>query len=98
MSEWGAGAKYGFHGDKRTIWSEEYQAHLYTKTLEGIDRIPNLIGFSPWILSDFKSPRRPLTEIQDMWNRKGLIGEGVKKNRRFSSCKITIKTSYNKGR
>ena len=45
VSEWGAGAKYGFHGDKRTIWSEEYQAHLYTKTLEGIDRIPNLIGF-----------------------------------------------------
>lgn len=83
VSEWGAGAKYGFHGDKRTIWSEEYQAHLYTKTLEGIDRIPNLIGFSPWILSDFKSPRRPLTEIQDMWNRKGLIGEGGQKKQAF---------------
>ncbi|MDB2622507.1 beta-glucuronidase [Flavobacteriales bacterium] len=97
VSEWGAGAKYGFHADKQTIWSEEYQAHLYTKTLEGIDRIPNLVGFSPWILSDFKSPRRPLTNIQDMWNRKGLIAEGGHKKKAFFVLQDYYKNKLNLG-
>jgi len=30
---------------------------------------------SPWILKDFRSPRRQLPGIQDGWNRKGLISE-----------------------
>jgi beta-glucuronidase len=37
-------------------------------------------GMSPWILTDFRSPRRPLPGIQDFYNRKGLIsGEGERK-------------------
>ena len=83
VSEWGGGALYGFHADKETVWSEEYQEHLYQETLKGIDRIPGLSGFSPWILADFRSPRRPLPEIQDMWNRKGLISEGGHKKKAF---------------
>ncbi|BDD00553.1 hypothetical protein [Persicobacter psychrovividus] len=83
ISEWGAGAKYGFRADHKTIWSEDYQAHLYKKTLEGIENIPNLAGFTPWILADFKSPRRPLAHIQDMWNRKGIIAEGGFKKEAF---------------
>jgi len=43
-------------------------------------RIPNLRGMSPWILMDFRSPRRPLPGIQDFYNRKGLISnKGIKK-------------------
>ena len=38
-------------------------------------RIPTLAGMSPWILKDFRSPRRQLAGIQDGWNRKGLISE-----------------------
>ncbi len=35
---------------------------------------------TPWILCDFRSPRRALPQIQDGWNRKGLIGQnGVRK-------------------
>jgi beta-glucuronidase len=30
---------------------------------------------SPWILRDFRSPRRPLPGIQDFWNRKGLLSD-----------------------
>jgi len=30
---------------------------------------------TPWILKDFRSPRRPLAGIQDYWNRKGLLSE-----------------------
>ncbi|GJM64313.1 glycoside hydrolase family 2 protein [Persicobacter diffluens] len=83
VSEWGGGALAGYHADAETIWSEEFQANLYKKTLEGIDNIPNLAGFTPWVLCDFRSPRRPLADIQDMWNRKGIIGEGGLKKQAF---------------
>jgi beta-glucuronidase len=83
VSEWGAGAKYGFHADKDTMWSEEYQEYLYQKTLEGIFNIPGLSGMTPWILADFRSPRRALPGIQDMWNRKGIISEGGHKKKAF---------------
>ena len=43
-------------------------------------RVPNLSGMTPWILADFRSPRRPLPGIQDFWNRKGIISDkGIKK-------------------
>ena len=80
ISEFGAGAKQGFHGDKLTRWTEEFQEDLYLKTLKMLSNIDKLQGMSPWILVDFRSPRRVLPEIQDGWNRKGLISEtGVKK-------------------
>jgi len=80
MSEFGGSAKQGFHADSLTRFSEEYQEYLYRETLEMIKRIPQLQGFSPWILVDFRSPRRNLPGMQDGWNRKGLISsDGVKK-------------------
>jgi len=75
VSEFGAGAKYGFRADNLTRWSEDYQNYLYEETLEFLDRIPNLVGFSPWILADFRSPRRQLPDIQNGWNRKGLVSQ-----------------------
>lgn len=83
ISEFGAGAKYGFHGDSLTRWTEEYQEYLYIETLKMIDRIPQIQGFSPWILVDFRSPRRPLPEIQDGWNRKGLLSEKGEKKKAY---------------
>jgi len=83
VSEWGGGAQYGFHADKETVWSEEFQAYLYEKTLQGLGNIPGYSGTTPWILADFRSPRRPLPIIQDMWNRKGIIGEGGHKKQAF---------------
>jgi len=83
ISEFGAGAKQGLHGDKDTRWTEEYQEHLYVETLKMIDKIDQLKGVSPWILVDFRSPRRVLPEIQDNWNRKGLISEDGKKKKAF---------------
>jgi beta-glucuronidase len=83
ISEFGAGAKQGLHGDKDTRWTEEYQENLYVETLKMIDRIDQLQGFSPWILVDFRSPRRVLPQIQDGWNRKVLISEDGKKKKAF---------------
>lgn len=83
VSEFGAGAKFGLHGDKNVRWTEEYQEALYKETLKMLDGIDQLQGFSPWILVDFRSPRRVLPEIQDGWNRKGLISDDGDKKKAF---------------
>ncbi len=46
-------------------------------------RIPFLRGLSPWILTDFRSPRRPLPKIKDYWNRKGLISDRGQRKKAF---------------
>ena len=83
ISEFGAGAKFGYHADKETRWSEEYQEYLYEETLNMLDKIEKLQGFSPWVLKDFRSPRRPLARIQDGYNRKGLFDEKGNKKKAF---------------
>ncbi|WP_299254350.1 glycoside hydrolase family 2 TIM barrel-domain containing protein [uncultured Aquimarina sp.] len=84
VSEFGAGAKFGLHADELTRWSEEYQAYLYQETLKMLSRVEQLRGFSPWILVDFRSPRRVLPEIQEGYNRKGLISEKGEKKKAFN--------------
>lgn len=80
ISELGADALGGMHGDSLTRWSEEYQDYFYRENLKMVSKIPQLSGMTPWILVDFRSPRRALPVIQDGWNRKGLISEtGIKK-------------------
>lgn len=83
ISEFGAGAKVGFHGDKLTRWTEEFQEDVYIQTLKMLEGIEQLQGFSPWILVDFRSPRRVLPKIQDGYNRKGLISEDGQKKKAF---------------
>lgn len=76
LSEVGAGALAGLHqSGEPGKFSEEYQAEYYRQTLAMLARIPNFAGISPWILKDFRSPRRQRPEIQDGWNRKGLVSE-----------------------
>lgn len=83
VSEFGGGAKFGLHGDKTERWTEEYQADLYRETLEMLDNIEGFAGCSPWILVDFRSPRRPLPGIQEGFNRKGLLSERGEKKQAF---------------
>ena len=83
MSEFGADALYGKHGDALTRWSEEYQEDLYRRTITMLKKISFLRGTSPWILTDFRSPRRPLPGIQDFRNRKGLISDRGEKKKAF---------------
>lgn len=80
ISEFGGDALQGLHGDKTHRWNEEYQEELYIRNLEMLDKIDGLSGLSPWILVDFRSPRRQLNGIQDFFNRKGLVSSwGIKK-------------------
>ena len=87
ISEFGADAKQGLHGDTNTRFTEEYQAELYRRTLPMLERIPGFSGCTPWILFDFRSPRRPLPGIEDGWNIKGLIGHDGEKKLAFDVLK-----------
>jgi beta-glucuronidase len=75
VSEFGAGAPYGNHGDADARWTEEYQADVFRRQIAMLQRIPSLAGMSPWVLMDFRSPRRFLPVIQDGFNRKGVISD-----------------------
>lgn len=75
VSEFGGDAKAGLHGARSARWTEEYQAYLYQQNLAMLNNIPSLRGISPWILFDFRSPRRTLPGIQDGYNRKGLVSD-----------------------
>ncbi|HET6979281.1 MAG TPA: glycoside hydrolase family 2 TIM barrel-domain containing protein [Pyrinomonadaceae bacterium] len=83
MSEFGGDALFGHHGDSQTRWTEEYQESIYQHQIAMLKKIPFLRGTSPWILTDFRSPRRPLPNIQDFWNRKGLISDRGEKKKAF---------------
>jgi beta-glucuronidase len=83
ISELGADALGGMHGDSLTRWSEEYQEYFYKENLNMVSKIPQLRGTTPWILVDFRSPRRVLPGIQDGWNRKGLISETGNRKKAF---------------
>jgi beta-glucuronidase len=92
ITEFGADALGGFHGDSDTRWSEEYQDQLYKNQFKMLDAIPGLRGMTPWVLVDFRSPRRPHPYYQDFWNRKGLISETGKRKQAF----YTLKSYYEK--
>ncbi len=81
FSETGAGAKGGYHGKKEQRWTEEFQEWYFEETIEMMKNMPdNYTGMSPWVLADFRSPKRNHPEYQEGWNRKGLIdNEGNKK-------------------
>ena len=84
ISEFGAGAKINYpYRDQ--IWSEEYQNKVYEHQLEMIKNNPQIQGISPWILKDFRSMMRPLADVQDFYNRKGLIDEQGRKKRAFDT-------------
>ena len=83
ISEFGGGAKYGQHGPKNQRWTEEFQENLYRENCAMIDKIDGLAGTSPWILKDFRSPRRVLTGIQDYYNMKGLFSDRGQKKKAF---------------
>ena len=83
ISEFGADAQAGRHGDDATVWTEEYQANVYRRQTAMFDRIPFLSGTIAWVLVDFRSPRRMLTGIQDYYNRKGLISDRGERKEAF---------------
>ena len=83
VSEFGGGALAGYHGAKNQRWTEEFQENLYIENLRMLEKIDGLSGTTPWILKDFRSPRRVLSGIQDYYNRKGLVSDDGQKKKAF---------------
>jgi beta-glucuronidase len=84
------------NGSDRDRWTEEYQATIYQHTLPMIDQIPQVRGISPWMLMDFRSPNRQLPEIQQEFNRKGLISEKGEKKQAFSVFQSAYRNGWGK--
>lgn len=82
ISEFGAEAIYANYGDGENLnsWSEDYMKKTYEDNLVAFENSPNYRGVAPWILFDYRSPRRAHAMYQQGWNRKGLISpEGNRK-------------------
>ncbi|WP_116789236.1 glycoside hydrolase family 2 protein [Flavobacterium psychrotrophum] len=85
ISETGAEGNFGFHADKTARFSEEYQAWYYEEQIKMFkERFPDSFsGLSPWILADFRSPKRNNPNYQNGWNTKGLISMNGEKKKAF---------------
>ena len=74
ITEFGADAMHGNTGPGDRKGTEEYQARVYELQMETLLKIDYIQGISPWILYDFRCPRRT-SSIQKYYNRKGLRDE-----------------------
>ncbi len=86
-TEFGAGAKYGFHADwKRQVkYSEEKQLQVLSHTIRTINSKDFFAGWFIWIYRDFKSTKRT-NQFQQGFNRKGIVsGEKNEKKLVFYS-------------
>jgi len=84
ISETGAEAKGGFHVDSLTRFDEEFQEWYYKEQVAMLKRMPdNYVGISPWVLNDFRSPKRNNPVYQEGWNRKGLYDDKGNKKKAF---------------
>jgi beta-glucuronidase len=100
ITEFGGDALGGFHADSATRWSEEYQARLYRYQLQMLQGIGALRGMTPWILVDFRSPRRQHPVYENFWNRKGLYSATGQKKEAFFVLKgfyDQVERRYNHG-
>jgi beta-glucuronidase len=83
ITEFGGGALAGHRGSIDEFFTEDRQRHIYEEQIRTFRQIPYLKGVSPWILFDFRCPRRT-NRFQRGYNRKGLLAED----------KITKKAAY----
>lgn len=72
ISEFGADALPGLHGKDTEKGNEEYQEYVYKEQTKVLGATSYISGMSPWILYDFRCPRRT-SNIQGYYNRKGLL-------------------------
>jgi beta-glucuronidase len=72
ICEFGGDARLGQHGSVDDLWTEDKQKRLYEQQTETLKKCPYIAGTTPWILYDFRCPRR-LNRYQQGFYRKGLI-------------------------
>ncbi|MBQ1291145.1 MAG: glycoside hydrolase family 2 [Lachnospiraceae bacterium] len=72
VTEFGADAMPGHCGSKYDKGTEDCQTYVFERQVETLRGIPYVKGMTPWILYDFRCPRRT-SLIQGYYNRKGLL-------------------------
>jgi len=72
ICELGADARAIHRGSKDELMTEDNQLYVYERQFEVLGKIPYVKGISPWILFDFRCPRR-LHSLQNYYNLKGLL-------------------------
>lgn len=77
ISETGADCVAGFHGDVKELFTEEHMVDVYRHQVEFVKQFNYIQGMSPWLLYDFRAPRR-MNRFQCGFNLKGLIAADKK--------------------
>jgi beta-glucuronidase len=77
ISEFGADAKTGARGTRDDLYTEDHQSAVYARQIETLGQISSVRGTTPWILFDFRCPRR-LHSMQNYYNLKGLLSADKK--------------------
>jgi len=77
ITEFGADARVGYRGTKDELMTEDNQLYVYQRQIETFRKIPYLKGVSPWIMFDFRCPRRT-HPVQNYYNIKGLLSADKK--------------------
>jgi len=72
ICEYGGDARLGQRGTVDDLWTEDKQKQIFEQQIETFKKCPYISGTTPWILYDFRCPRR-LNRYQEGFNRKGLI-------------------------
>ncbi len=76
ISEFGAGALYGFHSHFDTVrWSEEYQSDLLKYCLELFHKTDYIVGYYIWQFANIRTyPQMDLNRVR-CFNNKGVLDE-----------------------
>ncbi len=74
ITEFGAGAQYGFHSAQYQKFSEEKQASIISHSIETFNSKDYVAGWIIWIYRDFRSALRT-NQYQQGFNRKGLVSD-----------------------
>ncbi|MBR3538497.1 MAG: glycoside hydrolase family 2 [Eubacterium sp.] len=77
ITEFGADARPHLRDTVTDKGTEDCQAYVYRKQTEQIRKIPYIKGMTPWILYDFRCPRRT-SVLQKYYNTKGLLSADKK--------------------
>lgn len=77
ITEFGADAYAGLRGTITDKGTEDCQAYVYERQTQTIRNISYIKGMTPWILHDFRCPRRTSVN-QRYYNTKGLLSADKK--------------------
>lgn len=55
VTEFGADAMPGVHGEPSQMWSEDYQSDLIAMYLDVLGSLPFVVGTHPWCFADFRT-------------------------------------------